>query len=91
MLVPHPFVFLARRSLDTEYSISAIGIVLSRIRSVGLCVWLSVSRSVWKVYCGKTADCIRIPLEVVSGVGQGMTVLGLHEMAIVEGEGQFWR
>jgi len=28
-----------------------------------------------KVYCGKTADCIRMPFGVVSGVGLGMGVL----------------
>ena len=31
--------------------------------------------SVRKVYCGKTADWIRIPFGVVSGVGRGMGVL----------------
>jgi len=38
-------------------------------------VGLSVSRSVCKVYCGKTAEWIRMPFGVVSGVGQGMGVL----------------
>jgi len=40
--------------------------------SVGLCVGLSVCP---KVYCGKTAEWIRIPLEMVSAVGRGMGVL----------------
>jgi len=35
----------------------------------------SVGLSVWKVYCGKTADWIRMPFGMVSGVGQGMGVL----------------
>jgi len=46
---------------------------------------LSVCRSVQKVYCGKTADWIRMPFEVVSGVGQGLGVL--DGVVIVEGEG----
>jgi len=40
------------------------------------------------VYCGNTADWIRMPFGVVSGVGQGMGVLdrgGDHRR-----EGQFW-
>jgi len=36
---------------------------------------LSVGQSVRKVYCGKTADWIRMPFGVVSGVGRGMGVL----------------
>jgi len=36
---------------------------------------LSVGRSVRKVHCGKTADWIRMPFGVVSGVSQGMGVL----------------
>jgi len=37
----------------------------------------SVCLSVWKVYCGKTANWIQI--DVVSGGGQGMGVLdGVH-------------
>jgi len=36
---------------------------------------LSVCLSVRKVYCGKTADCIRMPLGVVSGIGRGTGVL----------------
>jgi len=41
-----------------------------------------LSLCVRKVYCGKTADWIRMPFRVVNGVGLGMVV-------IVEGEGQF--
>ena len=36
---------------------------------------LSVDLSVRKVYCGKTADWIRMPFEVVCGVSRGMGVL----------------
>jgi len=36
---------------------------------------LSVGLSVHKVYCGKTAEWIRMPFRVVSGVGRGMGVL----------------
>ena len=35
----------------------------------------SVCLSVRKVYCGKTADWIRMPFGVVSGAGRGMGVL----------------
>ena len=48
---------------------------LSPRPSVCLSVCLPVCRSVRKVYCGKTAICIRMPFEVVSGVGRGMGVL----------------
>jgi len=36
---------------------------------------MSVCLSVRKVYCSKTADWIRMPFGVVSGVGLGMSVL----------------
>jgi len=39
------------------------------------CVGLSVCLSFRKVYCGKTADWIRMPCGVVSGVGRGIGVL----------------
>ena len=39
-----------------------------------------------KVYCGKTADWIRIPFGVMSGVGLGMGVW----VVIVEGEEAVW-
>jgi len=38
-------------------------------------VGLSVCRSVRIVYCGKTAEWIRMPLGMVSEVGRGMGVL----------------
>jgi len=37
------------------------------------------------MYCGKTADGIRMPFGMVSGVDRGMGVL--DEVIIVEGEG----
>ena len=37
---------------------------------------------------GKTANSIRMPFGMVSGVGRGMSVL--DGVVIVEGEGQFW-
>jgi len=52
-------------------SVSALLTDLSPRPSVSLCVLLSV----WKVYCGKTADCICMPFGVVSGVGREMGVL----------------
>jgi len=42
---------------------------LSSSPSVSLCVCRSVGRSVRKVYCGKTAEWIRMPFGMVSGVG----------------------
>jgi len=45
---------------------------------------LSVCVCVRKVYCGKTADWIRMPFGVVRGVGRGMGVL--DGVMIVEGE-----
>jgi len=56
--------------------------------SVGLCVCRSVGLSVRKVFCGKTADWIRVSFGIESGVGQGMGVLdGVH---VRQGNGQFW-
>jgi len=52
---------------STFYSVSALGIELTPVSSVGL--------SVWKVYCGKTADWIRMPFGIGSGVSRGMGVL----------------
>jgi len=50
----------------------------------------SVCVCVRKVYCDKTADWIRIPFGMVSGVSRGMGLLdGGGELVIVE-EGQFW-
>jgi len=50
--------------------------------NASLCV--SVCVCVRKVYCDKTADWIRMPFVVVSGVGQWMDVL--DGAVIVEGE-----
>jgi len=51
-------------------------------------VYLSVCLSVRKGYYGKTADMIRMPFGVVSGVGRGMDVLdGGGDR---RREGQFW-
>jgi len=52
---------------------------------VHVCVYLSV----WKVYCGKTADWIRMPFGMVSGVGRGIGVL--DGVVIVEAEGDVFR
>ena len=51
-------------------------------------VCLSVGLCVWKVYCGKTVDLIRMPFGVVSGVGRKMGAL--DGVVIVEGKEQFW-
>jgi len=42
---------------------------------VGLFVCLSIGLSVRNVYCGETAEWIRMLLGKVSGVGRGMGVL----------------
>jgi len=63
-------------------SVNALGTHLSSIPSVGL----SVCQSVWKVYCGKTADWIWMPFGVMSGVGQGMGVL--DGVLMPQGEGE---
>ena len=65
---------------------------------VCLLVRLSVGRSVRRVYCGKTADCTRMPFEVVSGVGVLNTQSFIHQKMVEtergrtssEGKGQFW-
>ena len=44
-----------------------------------------LSVCVRKVYCGKMADWIRMPIGVVSGVGLGTGIL--DGVVIVEGEG----
>jgi len=44
--------------------------------SVGLCVSRSIGLCPQKVYCGKTANWIRMPFGMVSGVGLGIGVLG---------------
>jgi len=53
--------------------------------SVGVLVCRSVGLSVRKMYCGKTADWIRMPFGVVSAVGRGMGVL--DGVVIEEGAG----
>ena len=56
-------------------------VALYQARVSGLCdgtcrsVCLSVDLSDCKVYCGKTAEWIRMPFEMASGVGRGMGVL----------------
>ena len=55
-------------SLSTV-SVGAYVLDLSPSPSVGLCV------CVRKVYCGKTADWIRMPFGMASGVGHGMGVV----------------
>ena len=58
--------------------------------SVGLCVCVCVCvcRSVRKVYCGKTANWIKMPFGMVSEVSRGMGVL--DGSGYRQREGQFW-
>jgi len=80
-------VISASLSINTA-SISANGVDLLPVPSVRLSVGRSVGRSVCvcvrKVYCGKTADWIRMPFGMVSGVGRGTGIL--DGVVIVEGE-----
>jgi len=50
-------------------SISSGALMSRTCRLVHMCV------CVWKVYCGKTADWIRMPFGLVSGIGLGMDIL----------------
>jgi len=72
-------------SASLSISIASGALVLRTCRLAHL----SVCRSVQKVYCGKTADWIRLPFGMVSGVGQGMGVLDGGGDRI-KGKGQFW-
>ena len=54
---------------DRHSNRSAHGTGLSPRPSVSVCVCIR------KVYCGKTADWIRMPFGMVSGVGLGIGVL----------------
>jgi len=58
-----------------------------RLAHLSVCVW-SVCLSVRRVYCGKTAEWIRMPFVSVSGVGRGMDVL--DGWLSSKGKGQFW-
>ena len=53
--------------------------------SVCVCVFIYVCVSVRKVYCGKTAEWIRMPFGMVSGVGRGMGVLDVGGYRRTEG------
>jgi len=89
MMITHLFItiiVIIRVSLSINItSISANDVDLLPSPSVGLCVCQSVSLSVWKVYCGKTANWIRMPFGMVSGVGQRMGVLDAGGDNEVEG------
>ena len=63
--------------------------MLRTCRLAHLSVSLSACRPVRDVFCGKTADLIRMPFWMVSGVGRGMGVL--DGVVIVEGEGAVLR
>ena len=65
--------FIISASLSITISIPSGSLVVRNICLDHLCV--SVCVCVRKVYCGKTADWIRMPFGVVSVVGLGMGVL----------------
>jgi len=52
---------------------------------VCVCLCVMVGRSVWKVYCGKSADWIQMPFGMMSGIDRGMGVLYRHCLARVTG------
>jgi len=68
-------------------------LLVRRSLARALMVWnicldhLSALLSICKVYCGKTAERIRMLFGVVSRVGQGIGVL--DRVVIVKGNGQF--
>ena len=69
-------VNLVASELRTVISASISVSIASRALMLRTCRpdHLSVSRSVLKVYCGKTADWIWMPFGMVSGVSRGMSV-----------------
>ena len=76
------------RVKSVVYDVLVISASLSSVSTTLTGFWPrpSVRRSVRKVYCGKTAEWIRMPFAVVSGVGRGMGVLeGVH---VPQGEGR---
>jgi len=58
--VIHLFISAASLLSINTASVGANGVDLSPIPSVGMSVGLSACVCVWKVYCGKTADWIRM-------------------------------
>jgi len=72
MLLKHYFEFHSNVFSASLSSVSIRSIRNIRLDHVSVC--LSVCRSVRKVYCGKTAERIRMPFGVVSGVGRRMGV-----------------
>jgi len=75
------YIELGIISASLSISIASKTLMLWPCRLAHLCV------CVQKVYCGKSADWIRMPFGVVRGVGRGMGVL--DGVVIVEGKGQF--
>ena len=69
------YQLLTHHFLLIQQSVNIIGIDLSLIPSVGLC--LCMCRSVRKVYFGMMADWIWMPFGVVIIEGKG-TVLGVN-------------
>jgi len=71
-------------------SISVNGVDLSSVPSVGRseCVFVGLL-CVCKVYCGKTAELIRMPFGMVSGISRLMGVLDASGECR-RGRGSFW-
>ena len=67
--------FIARCCFFYLISASLSGYRVERKSHLSDSLCVSVGRSVRKVYCGKTADLIRISFGVMRGVGRGMGVL----------------
>jgi len=78
-------------SASLSISIVSEALMLRTCRLAHVSVCLCVCLSVWKVYCGKRAERIQMPFEMVSGVGRGMGVLDeggdrRRGTAVLEGE-----
>ena len=82
---------LYMRNLITSILLIVSHVAVYQVSVSDLCdgtfAW-TICLSVYKVCCGKTAEWIRMPSGMVSGVSRGMHVLDV--VVIVEGEGQIW-
>jgi len=68
----HLFHLRIRLILLARFTIVSVSAYVSDLSA---CVYVCLCLSVRKVYCGQTADWIRMPFGMMSGVGRGMGVL----------------
>jgi len=86
-LSAHIFLILDCFLFGLIFVVRRVALYQASISSLCDRTYMSVGLSVRKVYCGKTAEWIRIQFGMVSGVSRGMGVL--DGVVIVEGKGQF--